>query len=90
MMQANKESGREPLEAGSAASGRCRVRSGPFSGESLPDLPLALPAAFFPHFPFSVMWSSPDVIGLFSINVVSFSRNAVLSALSFSINVVRN
>src|SRR5262245_1092017 len=27
--------------------------------------------------PFSLMWSSPDVIGLFSINVVSFSRNVV-------------
>jgi hypothetical protein len=27
---------------------------------------------------FSLMWSSPDVVGLFSINVVSFSRNVVL------------
>ena len=35
------------------------------------------------------MWSSPDVLGLFSINVVSFSHNVVLSGLSFSINVVR-
>jgi hypothetical protein len=25
------------------------------------------------------MWSSPDVLGLFSNNVVSFSRNVVLS-----------
>jgi hypothetical protein len=32
------------------------------------------------------IWSSPDVIGLFSINVVSFSRNVVLSGLSFSLN----
>ena len=28
--------------------------------------------------PFSLMWSSPDVIGLFSNNVVTFSRNVVL------------
>jgi len=34
------------------------------------------------------MWSSPDVIGLFSNNVVSFSRNVVLSGPSFSLNVV--
>ena len=34
------------------------------------------------------MWSSPDVIGLFLNNVVSFSRNVVLSGLSFSVNVV--
>ena len=34
------------------------------------------------------MWSRADVIGL-SINVVSFSRNLVLSGLSFSANVVR-
>jgi hypothetical protein len=37
---------------------------------------------------FALMWSSPDVIGLFSNNVVSFSRNVVLSGLSFSLNVV--
>jgi hypothetical protein len=37
---------------------------------------------------FSLMWSRPDVIGLFSINVVSFSRNVVLSGPLFSINVV--
>src|SRR5271166_1669318 len=36
------------------------------------------------------MWSRPDILGLFSINVVSFSRNVVLSALSFSANVVRD
>src|SRR5208283_2836474 len=34
------------------------------------------------------MWSSPDVIGLFSNNVVSFSRNVVLGELLFSINLV--
>jgi hypothetical protein len=34
------------------------------------------------------MWSRPDVLGLFSINVVSFSRNVVLSGPLFSINVV--
>jgi hypothetical protein len=34
------------------------------------------------------MWSSPDVIGLFSINVVSFSSNVVLRGLLFSINLV--
>jgi hypothetical protein len=34
------------------------------------------------------MWSRADVISLFSINVVSFSRNLVLSGPSFSINVV--
>src|SRR4029077_2296606 len=34
------------------------------------------------------MWSSPDVIGLFSNNVVSFSRNVVLSGTLFSRNVV--
>ena len=36
------------------------------------------------------MWSSPDVVGLFSNNVVSFSIIVVLSALSFSANVVRD
>ena len=35
------------------------------------------------------MWSSPDVLGLFSNNVVSFSRNVVLTGPSFSPNVVR-
>jgi len=35
-----------------------------------------------------LMWSRADVIGLFSNNVVSFSRNVVLSGLSFSLNVV--
>ena len=39
---------------------------------------------------FALVWSSPDVIGLFSINVVSFSIIVVLSALSFSANVVRD
>jgi hypothetical protein len=34
------------------------------------------------------MWSSPDVIGLFSNNVVSFSRNVVLSGPLFSLNLV--
>jgi len=34
------------------------------------------------------MWSSPDVVGLFSINVVSFSRNVVLRDLLFSLNSV--
>jgi hypothetical protein len=34
------------------------------------------------------MWSSPDILGLFSINVVSFSRNVVLSGPSFSLNSV--
>src|SRR5438093_1029305 len=34
------------------------------------------------------MWSSPDVVGLFSNNVVSFSRNVVLRGLLFSINLV--
>jgi hypothetical protein len=37
---------------------------------------------------FALMWSRADVIGLFSNNVVSFSRNVVLRGLSFSINVV--
>ena len=34
------------------------------------------------------MWSSPDVLGLFSNNVVSFSRNVVLRELLFSLNSV--
>ena len=34
------------------------------------------------------MWSSPDVVGLFSINVVSFSSNVVLRGLLFSLKVV--
>ena len=34
------------------------------------------------------MWSSPDVVGLFSNNVVSFSSNVVLRGLLFSINLV--
>jgi hypothetical protein len=37
---------------------------------------------------FSLMWSSPDVVGLFSINVVSFSRNVVLRDPLFSLNSV--
>ena len=38
--------------------------------------------------PFSLMWSSPDVVGLFSNNVVSFSSNVVLRGPLFSLNVV--
>jgi hypothetical protein len=38
--------------------------------------------------PFALIWSRADVIGLFSNNVVSFSRNVVLSGPSFSNNVV--
>ena len=34
------------------------------------------------------MWSSPDVVGLFSLNVVSFSSNVVLRGLLFSLNLV--
>src|SRR5271165_4296781 len=34
------------------------------------------------------MWSSPDVVGLFSNNVVSFSSNVVLRGPLFSINLV--
>src|SRR5208337_3926095 len=34
------------------------------------------------------MWSSPDVVGLFSNNVVSFSSNVVLSDPLFSLNSV--
>jgi len=37
---------------------------------------------------FALIWFRADVIGLFSNNVASFSRNVVLSGLSFSINVV--
>jgi hypothetical protein len=33
------------------------------------------------------MWSGADVLALFSINVVSFSRNVVLRGLLFSNNV---
>src|SRR5271165_2339533 len=36
------------------------------------------------------MWSSSDVIGLFSNNVVSFSRNVVLRDPLFSLNSVSN
>jgi hypothetical protein len=36
------------------------------------------------------MWSRADVIGLFSINVVSFSRNVVLRDPLFSLNSVSN
>jgi hypothetical protein len=38
---------------------------------------------------FALIWCRPDVIGLFSNNVVSLSRNVVLRRPSFSINVVR-
>ena len=38
---------------------------------------------------FALIWSRADVIGLFSNNVVSFSRNVVLSGRLFSHNVVR-
>jgi len=44
--------------------------------------------AGFPLQLFSLMWSSPDIVGLFSINVVSFSRNVVLRGLLFSPNLV--
>jgi hypothetical protein len=37
---------------------------------------------------FALMWSGADVIGPFSINVVSFSPNVVLEERLFSINVV--
>src|SRR6516165_9865837 len=37
---------------------------------------------------FSLMWSSPDVIGQFSPNVVSFSPNVVLRDPLFSLNSV--
>ena len=37
---------------------------------------------------FALIWSSSDVLGLFSINVVSFSRNVVLRGRLFSINLV--
>ena len=47
-------------------------------------LPAGIPLQLF-----ALMWSRPDVIGLFSINVVSFSRNVVLSGPLFSGNVVR-
>jgi len=36
------------------------------------------------------MWSGADVLGLFSNNVVSFSRNVVLSGHLFSLNSVQN
>src|SRR5271165_5678061 len=35
---------------------------------------------------FALMWSSPDILGLFSNNVVSFSPNSVLRDLLFSLN----
>jgi len=34
------------------------------------------------------MWSRADILGLFSLNVVSFSRNVVLSDPLFSLNSV--
>src|ERR1700746_1632675 len=34
------------------------------------------------------MWSRADILGLFSSNVVSFSRNVVLRGLLFSLNSV--
>ena len=37
---------------------------------------------------FALLWSSPDVIGLFSNNVVSFSPNVVLRGPLFSLNSV--
>jgi hypothetical protein len=43
-------------------------------------------AAGIPLELFALMRSRADVIGLFSNNVVSFSRNVVLSGLSFSLN----
>ena len=42
---------------------------------------------WIPLYLFALIWSRADVIGL-SNNVVSFSRNVVLSGLSFSLNVV--
>jgi hypothetical protein len=35
-----------------------------------------------------LMWSAPDVIGLFSLNLVSFSPNVAPSAQIYSINLV--
>ena len=45
-------------------------------------------AAGIPLQLFALMWSSPDVIGLFSNNVVSFSHNVVLRRLLCSLNSV--
>ena len=41
-----------------------------------------------PPFSFSMRWFLTDVLGLFSIIVVPFSRNVVLNARIFSINLV--
>jgi hypothetical protein len=60
--------------------GRAENRNQPNSIESQPEGKVAI----------RIMWSRADVIGLFSNNVVSFSRNVVLSGPSFSINVVWN
>src|SRR4051794_11070371 len=49
---------------------------------------VAFPRHFSLVFPFSVIWSRSDVIGLFSINAVSFSPNVVLRAPLFSPNSV--
>jgi hypothetical protein len=62
-------------------------RAGDFGGSEAIALTELL-AAEIPPRPFALMWSSPDVVGLFSINVVSFSRNVVLSGPLFSLNVV--
>ena len=42
----------------------------------------------YPAVAIALKWPRADVIGLFSNNVVSFSRNVVLRELLFSINVV--
>jgi hypothetical protein len=43
---------------------------------------------WIPLYLFALIWSRADVIGRFSSNVVSFSRNVVLSGLSFSVNLI--
>jgi hypothetical protein len=37
---------------------------------------------------FALMWFRPDLIGLFSNNLVAFSRNVIPDRPSFSVNLV--
>jgi hypothetical protein len=63
--------------------------SGQLASGRTQELQSELLAAGIPLSLFALMWSRANVIGLFSNNVVSFSRNVVLRDYLFSVNVVR-
>jgi hypothetical protein len=65
---------------GLGRSSQCKsFLSGQLASGRAQELQSELLAAGNSRFSYALMWSSPNVVGLFSINVVSFSRNVVVS-----------